>query len=44
MSEMFKKIINILLVENIDFKISKTGDHYTVYSLFYAGKLVLGIL
>ena len=30
MSEMFKKIINILLVENIDFQISQKGDHYDV--------------
>ena len=39
MSEMLKKIINILLAENIDFKISKTGDHYTVYSPFLCGKI-----
>lgn len=39
MSEMLKKIITILLAENIDFQISKTDDHYTVYSPILCGKI-----
>ena len=32
MSEMFKKIINALLAENIDFQILQEYDHYVVRS------------
>lgn len=39
MSEMFKKIINILLMENIDFQISHVSDHYIVHSTVLKGKI-----
>ena len=39
MSEMFKKIINILLMENIDFQISHEYDHYVVRSTVLKGKI-----
>ena len=32
MSEMFKKIINVLLAENIDFEITQKNNHYIIYS------------
>lgn len=32
MSEMFKKIINVLLAENIDFEITQKSDRYVIYS------------
>ena len=32
MSEMFKKIINVLLAENIDFEITQKSDHYIICS------------
>lgn len=32
MSEMFKKIINVLLAENIDFEIAQKSDHYIICS------------
>lgn len=32
MSEMLKKIISVLLAENVEFQISKMGNCYTVYS------------
>lgn len=32
MSEMFKKIINVLLAENIDFEITQKSDHYVICS------------
>ena len=32
MSEMFKKIINVLLAENINFEISQEYDHYVIHS------------
>lgn len=38
-SEMFKKIINILLAENIDFQISQEGDHYVMRSPILKGKI-----
>lgn len=39
MSEMFKKIINVLLAENIDFQISQAYDHYVVRSTVLKGKV-----
>ena len=32
MSEMFKKIINVLLLKNIDFEITQKSDHYVICS------------
>ena len=32
MSEMFKKIINVLLSKNIDFEITQKSDHYVICS------------
>lgn len=32
MSEMFKKIINVLLAENIDFEITQKSDNYVICS------------
>ena len=32
MSDMFKKIINVLLAENIDFEITQKSDHYVICS------------
>lgn len=32
MSDMFKKIINVLLAENIDFEITQKSDHYIICS------------
>lgn len=39
MGEMFKKIISILMAENIDFRISHESDHYVVRSTVLKGKI-----
>lgn len=41
MGEMFKKIISVLLAENIEFQISRTENCYTIYSsILYNGASV----
>ena len=39
MSEMFKKIINVLLAENIDFEILQAYDRYVVRSIVLKDKV-----
>lgn len=39
MSEMFKKIINVLLAENVDFEITQEYDHFVVRSTVLKGKI-----